>query len=65
MTSMGIPRLIVQKILNHVEPGVTQIYDRYSYDKEKREALELWSKRLALMISALKEVKTEASRTNG
>jgi integrase len=60
MTSMGIPRLIVQKILNHVEPGVTQIYDRYSYDKEKREALESWSKRLVLMVSALKEVKTEA-----
>lgn len=62
MTSMGIPRLTVQKILNHVEPGVTAVYDRHSYDKEKREALEVWSKRLALIVSDLKvvEVKSEA-----
>jgi integrase len=60
MTSMGIPRLTVRKILNHVEPGVTQIYDRYSYDIEKREALEIWSKRLLLMVSDLREIKSEA-----
>jgi integrase len=60
MTSAGIPRLMVGKILNHVEPGVTKIYDRYSYDKEKREALDLWSRRLTLIISDLREVKTEA-----
>jgi integrase len=59
MTGMGIPRLTVGKILNHVEPGVTAVYDRHSYDKEKREALEAWSKRLMLMVSELKEVKSE------
>jgi integrase len=60
MTSMEIPRLTVQKILNHVEPGVTKIYDRYSYDKEKREALETWSRRLTILVSDIREVKTEA-----
>ena len=59
MTSMGIPRFTVQKILNHAEPGVTKIYDRYSYDAEKREALESWSKRLKVMVSDLKELKTK------
>jgi integrase len=59
MTGMGVPRLTVSKILNHVEPGVTAVYDRHSYDKEKREALEDWSKRLMLMVSNLKEVKSE------
>ena len=49
-------------ILNHVEPGVTKVYDRYSYDKEKREGLEAWSKRLMLMVSDLKEVKSEVSQ---
>jgi len=43
MTSMGISRLVVGKILNHVEPGVTAVYDRHSYDREKREALEAWA----------------------
>jgi integrase len=46
MTGMGISRLVVGKILNHVEPGVTAIYDRHSYDREKREALEAWAGRL-------------------
>ncbi len=60
MTSMGIPRLTVQKILNHAEPGVTKIYDRYSYDREKREALEAWSKRLMVMVSDLRETRSGA-----
>lgn len=59
MTGMGIPRLTVSKILNHIEPGVTAVYDRYSYDKEKRVALEEWSKRLMLLVSDLKEVRSE------
>lgn len=42
MASMGVNRLVISKILNHVEQSVTSIYDRYSYDKEKREALEKW-----------------------
>ncbi len=46
MTSMGISRLVVSKILNHAESGVTAIYDRHSYDEEKRKALRLWGDRL-------------------
>jgi hypothetical protein len=60
MTGVGIPRLTVSKILNHVEPGVTAVYDRHRYDKEKREALAEWSKRLTLLVSDLGEVKGEA-----
>lgn len=50
MTSMGISRLVVSKILNHVESGITAVYDRHSYDAEKREALELWGKKLEEII---------------
>jgi hypothetical protein len=59
MTGMGIPRLTVSKILNHVEPGITAVYDRHSCDKEKREALEEWGKRSMVMVSNLKEAKSE------
>jgi integrase len=65
MTGMGIPRLTVSKILNHVEPGVTAVYDRHSYDKEKREALEEWNNRLMLMVSDLKEVKSDPEKIPG
>lgn len=51
MTSMGIPRLTVKKILNHVETDVTATYDRHSYDQEKCQALNAWGQRLHEIIS--------------
>lgn len=51
MTSIGIPRLVVSKILNHVETGVTAVYDRHSYDREKRDALARWSVHLEQLFS--------------
>ena len=36
MVGAGVPRLVVSKILNHVETGVTAVYDRHGYDLEKR-----------------------------
>lgn len=52
MASMGTPRLVVAKILNHVETGVTAVYDRHSYDPEKRAALEAWSTRLREILES-------------
>ena len=51
MASMGINRLVLSKVLNHVEQSVTSIYDRYSYDKEKQEALEVWGEFLQNLIT--------------
>ena len=48
---LGISRLTVSKILNHVERGVTAVYDRHSYDKEKRQALDAWGRRLEEILS--------------
>jgi len=50
MTGMGIPRLVVSKILNHAERGVTSVYDRSSYDREKKQALEAWGRKLKAII---------------
>ncbi len=44
MTEEGINRLVVSKVLNHAESGVTAVYGRHSYDKEKRKALETWGR---------------------
>ena len=52
MTGMGISRLVVSKILNHVERGVTAVYDRHSYDGEKRLALEAWGRRVVELAVA-------------
>ena len=39
------------KILNHVEPGVTKVYDRHSYDAEKRQALEAWGHKVTALVT--------------
>jgi integrase len=51
MASIGVNRHIIKRILNHAERDVTSIYDRYSYDREKREALEAWSIKLDSIIT--------------
>lgn len=58
MTGMGIDRLVVSKILNHVETGITAVYDRHSYDKEKRVALTAWGARL---IDIVEDRETDAA----
>ena len=54
MASMGISRLVISKILNHVETGITAVYDRHSYDAEKRAALEAWGVKLADILEGKK-----------
>jgi len=55
---MGIPRLTVKKILNHAEREVTAVYDRHSYDDEKRQALEAWATRLMTVVSEKSATKS-------
>jgi integrase len=50
MTSIGVARLTVAKLLNHTERGVTAVYDRYGYDREKAEAVALWARRLEEIV---------------
>jgi integrase len=48
---LEIDRSTVKKILNHVDPEVTGVYDRYSYDREKREAMDAWDAHLAAILA--------------
>jgi integrase len=52
MTSIGVPRSTVAKLLNHTDRGVTAVYDRYGYDREKREALIAWAARLEEIVGS-------------
>lgn len=52
MASAGIQRLVIGKVLNHVEPGVTAIYDRHGYDAEKKIALDAWARTLDGILKA-------------
>ena len=53
LRSLGIDRLVVSKLLNHAEGGVTKIYDRYTADPERAAAMERWANRLREIISGV------------
>ena len=52
--ALGIPPIIAGAVANHI--SVTKatitlsVYTQYTYEKEKREALELWAERLATIV---------------
>lgn len=50
MASLGVQRFVIGRVLNHVERGVTRVYDRHSYDDDKRRALERWDELLRRML---------------
>ena len=54
ITELGFNRLVVDKILNHKDQSVGGIYDRHSYDKEKRQALEVWERELERIFTGRK-----------
>jgi integrase len=51
MAAMGVSRLVVAKVLNHTESGITAVYDRHSYDQEKRQALDAWGRKLESIVT--------------
>jgi integrase len=56
MEEIGISPFIVGHVLNHVSVTkstvTSRVYARYSYDKEKREALDLWADRLTGILDS-------------
>ena len=50
MTGAGVDRFVVKRILNHVDPEITAVYDRHSYDREKREGLMVWDLELSRIV---------------
>jgi hypothetical protein len=53
MAAAGVPREHIARVLNHVEGGAraTRVYDRHTYDGEKRAALESWARSLAKVLA--------------
>ena len=48
--ALKVQRLHISLVLNHTLPGVTSRYDLYSYDPEKRRALQKWSHELMRIV---------------
>lgn len=43
LARLGCPRVVQDRILNHVDNSVAAIYDRHSYDAEARTWLQKWA----------------------
>jgi integrase len=50
MTKIGIPRLHVEKVLNHSTGDIAEVYDRHDYLAEKQAALAKWGTHLSTMV---------------
>ena len=51
MTKLRIPRLHVEKVLNHSTGDIAEVYDRHDYLPEKRTALEKWGEHLSALTN--------------
>jgi integrase len=53
LAAAGVPRTTIMYVLNHVDRGsrATQVYDRFEHDADKREALEIWARRLNTILT--------------
>ncbi|RJX69297.1 site-specific integrase [Tsuneonella suprasediminis] len=63
MSELGIPHLHSEQLLGHLIPGVGGIYDTHDYMKEKREAVDLWAKKL-LNKQSPREKKHQKARAD-
>jgi integrase len=65
MAELGVQPHIVEAVLNHVsghKGGVAGIYNRATYDKEKREALNVWAEHVTALIEGRKAVVVPMKR---
>jgi integrase len=65
ISELGFNRLVVDKVLNHVDSSVGGIYDRHSYDNEKRGALNAWASALDSIVTGEKRDKVVNMPRNG
>ncbi|MGE3841732.1 MAG: tyrosine-type recombinase/integrase [Vicinamibacterales bacterium] len=53
MARLGTDRFIIARVLGHVDPSVTSIYDRFERLNEKRGALDAWAEHVGTLVGAL------------
>ena len=65
MAEMGTMDEVIDAILNHVKSGVIKVYNQYRYDKEKRQALDKWGRRLQSILTGEKAKVVKLNREAG
>lgn len=50
LAELGVDDVVAERVLGHKLQGVLKVYNRHDYLKEKRHALELWERKLRLIV---------------
>ena len=51
LARLGCPRVVQDRILNHIDGSVSAIYDQHRYDGEAREWLQKWADHLDALLA--------------
>jgi integrase len=63
MPRVGVSDEHAEEVLNHTKPGIIGVYNKYSYDKEKKSALIKWEKFLLTLLNPIQ--KKEGATNQG
>lgn len=50
LAELGVNDLVAERVLGHKLQGMMAVYNRHSYDVEKRQALTQWEQRLKEIV---------------
>jgi len=54
LAEIGISDVVAERVLGHKLQGMLAVYNRHSYDMEKRQALSAWEQRLRNILGIVK-----------
>jgi len=50
MAALHVPQDTIDRVLNHAKGKLASVYNRHQYFEQKRQALEVWSERVAIIV---------------
>lgn len=59
MQRLGVPMPVTEAVLNHISgsrSGIAGVYQRYDYQREKREALESWTSEVERIVGVIEPI---------
>lgn len=52
LSALPVQDIVRELVISHTQQGLHKVYDQYAYADEKREAMQLWTKRLLEIVKA-------------
>ena len=50
LAAEGVSDTVAEAVIGHTRKGIVAVYDRHRYEREKRDALEVWERRLLRIV---------------